>query len=56
MWYNVKAIVDDVEIIDKVNACDPHDAVDVFEICNDCYNNGKHVRIKNVEATDEQGC
>lgn len=50
--YKVKAIVNDELLEDVVCAVDPHDAVDVFEITNNCYNNGKQVSIKNVEVIE----
>lgn len=49
MLYKVIALVDDVEMTEVVDAKDPYDAVDVFEIINDCYNTNKQVRIKNVQ-------
>lgn len=49
MLYKVIALVDDVETTEVVDAKDPYDAVDVFEIINDCYNTDKQVRIKNVQ-------
>lgn len=48
--YKVKAIVDGQEIEDTVQAVNPHDAVDVFEVYHDCYGNGKQVEIENVEV------
>ena len=50
--YKVKATVDGVLIEDTVKAVDPHDAVDVFEILNDCYNTGAEVKVKNVEVVE----
>ena len=48
--YKVKATVNGELVEDTVWAMDPYDAVDVFEISNNCYNNGKQVAIKNVEV------
>lgn len=50
--YKVKATVDGVLVEDTVNAVDAHDAVDVFEIQNGCYNTGADVKIKNVEVVE----
>lgn len=47
--FEIMAVVDGKKIIQTVQAVDKFDAVDVFEIENGCYNNGKEVSIHSVE-------
>ena len=50
--YEVTAIINDVKVVDIVNATDKYDAVDVFEIYHNCWDNGTDVQIKSVEEVE----
>lgn len=51
--YEVTASINGRKVVDIVNATDKYDAVDVFEISHNCWNNGKKVEIKSVEEVEE---